>query len=303
MWMRLLSSFCLIVLAACAPQARVSHFKAMGTLGQNYEQAVAAAIEKSKVALVDANSTRLLDQRAQTSPEEHDSWRAEGTAILERNNQQDIATIAALNRTITQARLFERYFTALAALAAFDGETAVSTSAQETADALGALVPGLAAAKIGGEALPQFVETTTPLVVGVLKSRPLERELRARGPVLLAHLRWQKQLLAFLADRIAADNAMIAGLEAKETFFDPYSDLTKPIDGFKAARRDYILAADSDPTGLRAAAALSDKLRDAIVALADGRLAPTDLADYAQDVSRLVAMVEGIAGHAREATP
>ncbi len=294
---------CLTGLAACAPTARVSHFQAMGELGQNYERAVAAAIDKSKGAQVDATSVRLLEQRGLVGADERTAWRTEGAAILSQAETADLATIAALNRIIVQARLLERYFTALTALAAFDGETAMSSAAQETTGALSSLIPELATAQIGGATLPQFVSATTPIIVGALKSRPLERELRERGPVLLSHLRWQKQLLTFLADRVAADNALIARIDARTALYLPYSDITQPVTGFRTARREQILAADSDPTGLRAAAALSDKLHDAILALAEGRLAPTDLASHMQDVSRLAGIVEGIAGKAKEPTP
>jgi hypothetical protein len=272
--------------------ARVNNFKGMAEIGQSYERSVVKVVDSARSSGVDANSARLLAARDLAAIDKAWPSAIDPLAYIEQLNEADRASLDALDKIEAHAQQLERYFTALLALAAFDGDSEIAASAERSAQALTELAATLGTAKLGGAPLPALAKQSGPLVVSALKSRALERELRLRGPMLLDNLDLQRRLLAFLADRVTADSEFIAENQMTRTVAEPYADLQKSIAGFADARRELLLRSGVDAAPFREAELLAGKLHDAIIALAEGRIDASDLALYAADMSRLIGLIE-----------
>ena len=212
--------------------------------------------------------------------------------MLIEHNEAVVANIKAYAAIKKQTGLLSDYFTALGALASFDGESAIGSSAGDTVKSLQALVPDLQSAKIGNASLPDIAEAAVPLIVSNIKATKLRNELARNGTTILHQLDLQSALLTMLADDIAQDQDVIGQNDMLEDVLKPFAN-DGSVPGSWAARRREILNEQAlAPAPAAEAAELSKKLKLAFTGLVEGRLEPGDLADYATDLGKLVTLIE-----------
>jgi hypothetical protein len=276
----------IVLLTACTTVS-TNRFKAFAELGRGFEGAVDKVIDEAATSNVDANSQELLSGR-KTAP-------AERLADLNRHND----AIVEANRTYIglkkQTALLSEYFTALGALASFDGESAIGASTTGLVNSLQALSPSLEGAKIGGAAVGDLLGAAAPLVVSGIKSAKLRAELRRNGPTISRQLDLQNALLSALAEDIASDQDVLSQHQLLEDVLTPYVEASSVPAGWSADRREILRQQSLAPAPAAEAAELSKKLKIAFVGLAEGRVEPGDLADYAADLSRLTTLIEMVA--------
>lgn len=280
----------IVLLAACTTPS-VNRFKAFAELGRGFEGAVDKVVDQAAASNADANSQELLNGRKTT--------KAERLADLTRHDD----AIVGANRTYAglkkQTSLLSEYFTALGALASFDGESAIGASTTGLVNSLEALSPSLQGAKIGGAPVADLLGAMAPLVVSGIKSARLRAELNRNGAVISRQLDLQNALLTALAEDIASDQDVLAQNQLLENVLTPYVEAQTVPGDWMDSRREILRQQSLAPAPAAEAAELSRKLKIAFVGLAEGRVDPGDLADYAADLSRLTDLIEMVAKPAK----
>ena len=285
-----------ISVSACSSTANINRHKAFAELGRTYEGAVLDVISQAERSNIDADSQRLMTSRPglmSDSATRRQSILAANGAVLETSR-----TYARLKR---QVNLLNDYFTALGALASFDGDSAIGESAGNVVTALQALSPSLEGATIGNATPASLIGSATTLVVTGIRSRRLAEELRRNGAVIDRQLALQSALLDLLAEQIRRDQAVLSNRQMLDDVVRPYAaDGDLPGD-WTERRRTLLLEQAVAAAPAEQAAALSRRLRLAFVALAEGRMEPGELADYAADLGRLVSLIEEVRGPRQQA--
>jgi hypothetical protein len=273
------------ILSACSPTVTTNKFKSFAELGRGFETAVDKVIDQAAVSNVDANSQELLNGRKGNRDARIADLSANNDAVIETNR-----SYAALKK---QTALLSDYFTALGALASFDGESAIGTSATGFVNSLQALSPKLETIEVGNASAGDLVGAAAPLIVSGIKSARLRAELQRNGAIISRQLDLQNLLLEQLAEDIAADQDVLGEKVMLDDVLTPYVDGPSPPGGAWIAKRREVLAARAlAPAPAAEAAKLSKKLKLAFIALSEGRLDPSDLSDYAADLGRLLTLVE-----------
>jgi len=267
--------------------APTSNFKAFAQLGRKLETAVGAVVDQAADLNVDADSKSLVLGRKPTSAARRADLEAHDTEIIKA--EQIYADLKKQNVLLSD------YFTALDALASFDGESAIGSSTSDLVTSLQALSPKLATAKIGNAEVPDVAGAATPLIVSGIKSRRLATELRRNGPIISAQLDLQSKLLSMLADDISSDQEMLAQSDLLERVYGPYADAKELPVSWVADRRQILRQQATVAAPAAEAADLSRKLKLSFVALSEGRVDASELASDAADLDRLISLIELIA--------
>jgi hypothetical protein len=281
---------CLLVvlaLTSACTTARTNHIKALAEVGRSFETAVDKVVDQASDLNVDANSQMLLEGRSDN--------RDDRRKTLEANNAEMVRANRIYADLKKQNALLSDYFTALGALASFDGESAIGTSTQSLVTSLQALSPRLQGITIGNAPVASVVGAAAPLIVSGIKSRRLAEELRRNGPIINEQLDLQSKLLDALAEDIAEDQNVLAQNQLLERIYVPYIEASNVPAGWIADRRAILRQQAVVAAPAAEAAQLSRKLKLAFAATAEGRLDPSDLAADAADLGRLVSLIETVA--------
>jgi len=273
-------------LSACTT-ARTNQFKSFAELGRTFETAVDKVIDQASDLNVDADSKTLIIGRKSTPAERRAELTAHDEEIVKANQ-----IYADLKK---QNALLSEYFTALGALASFDGESAIGKSTEGLVGALQTLSPSLKSAKIGNAPIAAAVGAAAPIIISNIKSHRLEAELRRNGPIISDQLDLQSELLNALADDIASDQELLAQSQLLDRVYVPYAEAKDVPASWMADRREILRSQAVVAAPAAEAAKLSRKLKLAFVGLSEGRIEVSELADYAADLSRLMSLIEKIA--------
>ncbi len=274
--------------AGCATTANINRFKAFSDLGRDYESAVLKVIDQAAQANIDADSQRLINSR-----ELLPNTAQRQTNILNAD-QAVLETTRAYNRLKVQANLLSDYFIALGALASFDGDSAIGTSAGNLVSSLQSLSPSLENLTIGQATPSSLIGGAASLVVSGIRSRRLSEELRRNGAVIDRQLALQSAVLELLARQIRQDQQVLSERTMLDQVVAPYAGSGSLPGNWAGQRRTLLLQASVAAAPAEQAVILSRRLRIAFQALAEGRMEPGDLASYAADLSRLVGLIEQI---------
>ena len=150
-----------------------------------------------------------------------------------------------------------------------DADSAIGTAASGVVSALGKLSPGLATQKFGAQSVGDFVTQAAPLAVAALRSRALENELRKNGQAIERELMISEGLMAFLAEKIAADDAAIRG-PGKPTRSSVPSLARALLPKDWAVQRTAFLKHAVDMSAINSAQDAARKLRTAFIAASEG---------------------------------
>jgi hypothetical protein len=274
----------------CATTAKLNSFSEMSKVGIAYSQATTAVIDTAALGSIEADTATLLIFR-----ELQDDRAARLKAIDEQSRalKTQLALFAHIRR---HQSLIKEYFVALGALAdAGDADSAIGTAATGVVNALGKLSPGFANLKVGQQSVADFASQATPLLVAALRSRALEKELRTNGAAINRELMISEGLMAFLAEKIAADDAVVQGPKEADTVFAPFvgsSNLPKDWTN----ERNAFLKHSVDMTAINSAQDAARKLRTAFMAASEGNLAPGQLQLLVSDLNALTDVLDNIKG-------
>lgn len=282
------------LLAGCASSARVNQFKAFAEVGAKSQTAVRTIIDEAARSSADADSQRLITARRLATRASPPS--ADLSAQILASNKAVVAHTEALTAFKRHSGLLSDYFTALGALAAFDGESGIADSAKSTVTALQGLAPALKDASVGDAPVADFIGAAAGLAVAHFKAKALEDELRANGPAVERALDLQRAFLDALNEDMTSDYQTLSEQVLFKNVVQPFAAPSGELGAtWMVERRTALLAASNRTEPVKEAAALSRKLHLSFIALAEGRLEPSDLALSAADLSRLVDLVEMVA--------
>ena len=287
-----------IMLAGCASTARIDQFRSFADLGHKHQVALGSVVDQAVSSNIDANSQEILNAREQYEPKKQ--WPSPGGAdeILDEQNQAVIATTRQYAAVRRHAALLDDYFRSLAALASYDSAP-IAASTAATVEAIQGLSPTLQNLKVGNTTLPQAVSGLVPVVVNGIKGRLLDRELRQHGDVINRELELQERVLAFVAERIAADQELLAQRRILDKLAVPFGDLSKPLPAdWTTARREILMAQAMSAEPGAEAAKVSRELGKAFLQLLEGKLSPEGVSSLATDLSRLLTLIEVVSAKA-----
>jgi hypothetical protein len=271
----------------CSTTAKLNSFAELSKVGVAYADTANAVITQAAEGSIAADTATLLVAREDASPQA----RLRGLTAQSEALRTQLGLFSDIRR---HQSLVKEYFVTLGALAnAGDADSAIGTAASGTISALGKLSPTFNGLKVGQQPLADFAAQAAPLVVASLRAGALERELRTNGATINHELVVSEGLMAFLADKIKADDAAVQGPQEAQAVFIPYTD-DGPLPGDWPARRAAFLQRAADLTSVSAAQDAARKLRLALASAAEDHLAPGQLQLLASDLSNLVDVLEKI---------
>lgn len=282
----------LALLGGCTSTARINQFAAFADLGHKNQVALTSVVDQAVTSTIDANSQEILDARDLYVLGK--KWPAGQSSddILDKQNIAVIATTRQYAEIKRHAALLDDYFQKLAALASYDSAP-IAASTTSTVTAIRTLSPKLQSLNIGGVALPKALGDLAPVVINGIKGHMLDSELREHGDLINQELELQERVLAFIADRIAADQELFTQRKILDKLAVPFGDLSKPLSvEWVASRRELLLAQASAAEPAAEAGKLSRELRQAYLQLLAGKLTPEDIASMTSDLSRLLSLVD-----------
>jgi hypothetical protein len=286
-----LAAWALACLSAtgCATTAKLNSFSELSKVGIAYSDAAAAVVAEAAEGSIAADTASLLIVRELGDEASRKKALSDQSKAL--RTQLDL--LASIGR---HQALLKEYFVALGALAdAGDADSAIGGAASGVITALGKLSPGFAALKVGEVPVADFASQATPLLVANLRARALERELRTNGEAINRELLVSEGLMAFLAEKIRADDAAVQGPKETEAVATPFiKDSALPGDW--PARRMAFLKHGVDMAAVGSAQDSARKLRLALTAASEDHLSPGQLQLLVTDLNALVDILENVKG-------
>ena len=274
-------------LAGCSTSAKLGSFNELSKAGVVYADAANAVIAQAADGSINADSATLVVGREGLSTERRREELSKHSKLL----VTQLGLFADIRR---HQGLVREYFVALGSLAnAGDADSAIGTAASGTLSALGTLSKSFSGLKVGELSVADFAAKATPLIVAKLRVRALEDELRTNGATINRELLVSEGLMAFLAEKIRSDNAAVEGPREAEAVFGPYVRLA-PLPADWPATRGTFLRHGVDLASVAAAQDAARKLRLALAAAAEDRLAPGQLQLLVTDLSNLVDILEKV---------
>jgi hypothetical protein len=274
----------------CSTTAKLNSFAELSRVGIAYSDAAAAVIEQAAEGSITADTATLV-----VFHELNDDKDARRKALSDQSKalRTQLALLADIRR---HQALLKEYFVALGALAdAGEADSAIGDAASGVIGALGKLSAGFAAHRIGEQSVAEFAGQATPLLVANLRSAALERQLRANGAAINRELLVSEALMGFLAAKIQADDAAVQGPKEVDAVFAPFIK-GESLPGDWPATRLAFLKHSADVAAVSGAQDAARKVRTALAAAAEGRLAPGQLQLLVSDLSALVEILENVKG-------
>ncbi|HEX5161922.1 MAG TPA: hypothetical protein VFV88_09375 [Steroidobacteraceae bacterium] len=279
-----------ILAAGCTTTAKLNSFAELSKVGIAYSDAAGAVIDQAADGSIDADTATLLVTR---ELEDDPAKRRQALTDQSKALREQLAVFSRIRR---HQELIKEYFVTLGALAdAGDADSAIGSSAGGIIAALGKLSPGFENLKFGDQSVKDFTEQAVPLLVANLRSRALEQELRTNGKAIDRELLASEALMGFLAEKIQADDAAVQGPREADAVFTPYIRGEDLPDDWPATRQAF-LERSVDMSAVGNAQAAARKLRTALTAASEGRLAPGQLQLLVNDLTALVEILENVKG-------
>ena len=283
----------LLSLAACATPPPPAEVQSVAQSGIKFAENVPPVLNGALDAAIASNSDTLIMDHAGTSAQ------ARKTALLEANGAfQERAKIFA--DVGNHAQLLKAYFTALMALDATGGDSAIGAEAAALVEQMGELDQHIANYQIAGRSVASAAGSVTPLVVGALRSAAVERELREHGADVVRAIDLQRAFLQTVAADLQSELAAAQQEQEVKNVIEPYvSSSPLPAD-WKTLRANALTGGSQNRSvaALNAAAATAANLKTSFIAMAGGSRSDGLFAQLENDVDRLVALVEALKGGA-----
>lgn len=279
-----------LALTACTT-ARVSQFKQFAEAGVAYVEAVDALTREAAGASVNADSAVLARTRSAVPQDDR------ARTVLEHNDllRRRVEILADLRR---HAGLLAAYFVALGSMTDPDAPAEVGEAATQFVESLGAVGGRLRTARVGDMAVDDFTGSVVEISVAHFQRAQLERELRARAPVIERELDLQRAAMQAVVAAMETDLGVVLQHEEQVDVVEPFRGNAKLPKTWSKRRRE-ILTASTAAASAGAATAAAEKLGEAFVALAENRFGAAEYLAVMGEIRRtldLIAAVRGIEG-------
>ena len=211
----LLPALLLAALTGCAT-AKIPQFEAVANAGTAYTQAVTGLITEVGEGAVNANSVKLLQNRALAPVSLSD---------FQQQDKDMRDYLAELNEIQAQTTLLGNYFQALADLATSSAPESFATEVQSVATSLIGVtqeVRGTSVAQSTQTAEAQAAGSVGGLVVKEIQGKELERELNAHKDMIAQILKLQEDLLTVLSSQAEANAQFTTALTYNQQVVTPF---------------------------------------------------------------------------------
>jgi len=211
----LLPALLLVALTGCAT-AKIPQFEAFANAGTAYTQAVTGLITEVGEGAVNANSVKLLQNRALAPVSLSD---------FQQQDKDMRDYLAELSELQVQTTLLGNYFQALADLATSSAPESFATEVQSVATSLIGVtqeVRGTSVAQSTQTAEAQAAGSVGGLVVKEIQGKELERELNAHKDMIAQILQLQEDLLTVLSSQAEANAQFTTALTYNQQVVTPF---------------------------------------------------------------------------------
>ena len=276
-----------LTLQGCV-SARLAQFSGFSQAGVAYVKASGTFIDEAGSAAVRGDNAILLKNRAPLTESERRKF------ILESNKnlKQRLWLLQQLKR---HGQLLQDYFEIMGIMADPKAPDSLGDSAKGAYDALAMLSPALKDAKIGSSTVSDFIPAVIPIVVASLKAKTLEKELRARGPLIERELALQEAMLTVLAQEIKTDLTIELNTQEIQQVINPYV-AAGDVPGDWGATREEFLSATVASQSAGAAAQAAHELRSSFQRLATNQFDSAALAALIGDINTIIDLTAKIKG-------
>ncbi len=276
------------LLPACTT-ARINQFRQFADAGIAYVAAVDEFTGEAANAAIDADSAALA--RARPSVPEDDR----GRTVLDHDTllKQRVEILGDLRE---HARLLAGYLVTLGALAESDAPQQVGDAARDLAASMRTIGTQLRDARIGDATIDSFTGSVVTISVARFRRAALERELRARAPLLERELDLQHAAMLAIAAQMRTDLTAALGHQELIDIVDPYRGGGK-LPRTWAKRRREILSASAAVASADAAVSAAAQLKVSYIALVEDRLTVSDILALMGDINEILTLLEAIRGY------
>ncbi len=275
-------------LAGCSTTARVDQFQQFAAAGMRYTDSVGELTEVAGKAAIDADSMVLKKARPALTSKER------AKEILQQNRLMK-ERLSLLGDVRQHARLLRGYFSSLASLASSNAPSGIGAAAEGLVDSMGKLSGRIRQAKVGELSVGSFSGKAVEIVVANHKKQKLEKELKARAPVLERELDIQQAALQAIAEQMRTDlRATLSQRESAEVVLPYRANKSLPSSWVK--KRHEILTSHLTLASVDAAAEAAKRLKASFEALLEDRFGPAEMQALLKDIEEIITLVEAVNG-------
>ena len=292
----------IFLLTGCATSSNINKFKAFSIAGAEYQKAISDVTDAAILSNIDSTSyeqinlrdTLLANHNTKSPLPADDINRL--TEAINNSNQGVLNSTEAFLALKKQTALLTDYFSALGALANYDGASGLTDATNETVVTLEGFIPSLKQATIGDASVNGFVTQAVPIAVANFQSSALEKELKAHATTIDNQLRLQSLLLEDIAKQLKSDKRLISNINLDQKIVLPFTSTKDLPKNWVKDRREILLSTVDTATAADQAVTLSKKMRTSFISLVEGRLEVSDLNLVADDLSTLAELIETVRG-------
>jgi hypothetical protein len=274
----------LIMLLTVGGCISISHVERLSAAGATYGASIDTLLCVAEENAVNADSERLLSQ-------------GKGISVTDRkkiytDHEGIYAVIETLERLRQHARLLQRYFNALNALATTDAPARAQNAVQGAAAALNDVGQQLYKSPLLQPAQQDALGQLAGLVVKTVQRHDIAKELKARADIIEQQLRIQKEVTRAVAKKLTADLQSIATLGIQREVISPYVKGTITNESKWIQQRKTYVLAKAGVDALSSAEHAAAKLQQAWVAVINREFDELAFHDLLKDIEALVSLAE-----------
>jgi len=273
-----------VAAGGCA-SARVAQFHSFAEAGRAYVKASQVVLDEAGTAAIDADSVVALRGR--------EALDASGRRAHLIEQDKLLATRLLLLKQIGRhGRLLESYLDTLQALADSDAPETVGTAAKAAFDSVAKLSPSIKDASIGDVKVESLIPPAASFVVGRLKLKALENELKARSQAVERELALQEAALKAITSSLETD--LMARLKSQQTDVVRLYAADGELGDAWVERRRQVLQAQVSAQSAGKAAEAAAELRNSFVALVERRLTETSIQQVIANINSVLDLIDQV---------
>jgi hypothetical protein len=240
--------------------------------------------DQARSIAIDTDSDIMLQVRNPLNRQERQQAYRNHTAALRE-------LLVRMQELQQHAVLLKRYFSLLAQLAGSDKPHQLGKDAEELVNAISGLGASIEKAPFDKSLAGEKAGVATPIVIGALRRKALEDELRRHGPAIEHEIELQQAALQALAVQMRSDTGISAGIREYAQVMKPYADDSTIPAEWKRNRRE-VLNSTPPVAAIDAATRSAAKLRENFRSLAGGRLTLADIDALTADIDTMASAVK-----------
>jgi hypothetical protein len=277
----------MLVICSCATQ-RISQFASLAAAGKSYSEAMSALTEETGKIAIDADNEHLLLYRDKYTEEDRKR------IILERDSALR-SLLDILGGIRVHTALLGRYFESLNQLAGSKYPSTLTGQIASLVESLEKIHPVLENATIGNMDVKSFIGEGVPVILGSLKQKKLEQELRRNAAMVERELELQKALLEALSEQLKSDLELLLQIKNFNQVLQPYIKQGQPGKEWKSSRKE-VLTTSLSLAALDQALSAATELKTVFLNLTENKATLSGFKSLFDSINLMIGLVEKIQG-------